>query len=275
MIAGTYDFGCTDAPMTEKQLEEARSKGDVVHIPLILGAVVPAYNLKGLDQPLKFNGQVLADIYLGKIKKWNDPALQKLNPEAKLPDKEVVVVHRAEPSGTTFIWSNYLSKVSDEWRKEVGSGSEVKWKVGNAQKGTDGVTALVAATEGAIGYIEIAYALKNKNKVNFGSVQNRKGKYLRGDDTAAVIAAVESIEIPQDLCVVLTDSDNENAYPITGCTWAVLFLKQKPEKGKAVVDFLRWVIHEGQEHVAKPDYAPMPDKLVKPIDQKLDTIQLK
>jgi phosphate transport system substrate-binding protein len=274
MSAGNYDFGCTDAPMNEKQLAEA--KGPVVHIPLVLGAVVPAYNLKGIDQPLKFDGAVLADIYLGKIKKWNDPALVKLNGDAKLPDKEIVVVHRAEPSGTTFIWTNYLSKASDEWKKEVGSGTDVKWKVGNGQKGTDGVTALVAATDGAIGYIEAAYALKNKDKVNFGSVANRKGKQIRGDTAEAVTVAAEGAEIPDNLCVILTDSDNENAYPIVGCPWAVFYQTPKDkEKGKALLDFVRWVVHEGQQHVTKPDYAPLPEKLVKAIDQKLDAVQVK
>jgi phosphate transport system substrate-binding protein len=270
MVAGLYDFGCTDAPATEKQLKDA--KGPVLHIPLIMGAVVPAYNLKGVEN-LKFDGPVLADIYLGKVKKWNDPALKKLNPDAKLPDKEIVVVRRAEPSGTTFIWTNYLSKVSEEWKKEIGNGTEVKWKVGNGQQGTNGVTALVSATDGAIGYIEVGYALKPENKVSFGSVKNRKGNFVRGDDPAAVSAAAEGVEIPDNLCVILTDSDNEKAYPITGCTWAVVYQNMKPEKGKAVADFLRWVVHEGQQHVVKPDYAPLPDKLVKPIDQKLATLQ--
>ncbi len=273
MIQGTYDFGCTDAPMNEKQLDEARAKGgDVIHVPLILGAVVPGYNLKGLSEPLKFTGPVLADIFLGKITRWNDKALRDVNPGVNLPDQDVVVVHRAEPSGTTFIWTNYLAKVSEEWKTEVGNGTEVKWKVGTGQTGNDGVTGLIAATPGTIGYLEVGHAIKNKDKLEFGSVQNAKGKFVRGDDTAAVSAAAEGVEIPDNLCLILTDSDNANAYPIVGCTWAVFYQKQKADKGRAVVDFLRWAVHDGQKVVMKPDYASLPDKLVGRIDQKLQTV---
>jgi phosphate transport system substrate-binding protein len=273
MTAGTYDFGCTDAPMSEEQLKEARGNGgDVVHIPLALGSVVPGYNLKGVDQ-LKFSGPVLADIYLGKIKKWNDPALKDLNPGVTLPDKSIVVVHRSEPSGTTFIWSTYLSKVSDEWKKKLGAGLEVAWPVGDGQKGTDGVANEVKSAEGAIGYIEVAYALKNKDTIHIGSIKNKKGKFVAGSDLESIKAAAEGVDIPDTLTFDLTDADGDNAYPVCGATWAVFYQHQKDvAKGKALVDFLRWAIHEGQEENNKLDYGALPAKVVGLADKKLQAV---
>jgi phosphate ABC transporter phosphate-binding protein len=276
MTAGTYDFGCTDAPMNEEQTKEATAAGGAVtHIPLVIGSVVPAYNLKGIDKPLKFTGPVLADIFLGKIKKWNEPALKELNSDIALPDQNIVVVHRSDPSGTTFLWTNYLAKVSPEWKEKGLTGLEVQWPVGDGQKGTDGVAGQIKSTAGAIGYIEVAFALKNKDTIHIGSVRNRKGKDIVGSDLPAVSAAAEGVEIPDSLTFLLIDADGENAYPICGVTWAVFFTEEKDAaKGKALVDFLRWCVHEGQAETAKLDYAALPPKLVQMIDKKLDTIKI-
>jgi phosphate ABC transporter phosphate-binding protein len=283
MTAKIYDFGCTDAPMSETQLKEAQEKGgDVVHIPLVLGAIVPAYNLKEATQPLKFTGPVLADIYLGTITKWNDDALKDLNPGVDLPDRKIVVVRRAEPSGSTFLWTSYLTKVSDHWKdyfKSKGkssAGIEIEWPVGDGVRGTDGVAAQIATTPGAIGYMELLYALKNKDKMSFGSIRNAKKKDVLASAESVTAAADASLkDIPDNLCLLLIDADGENSYPICGATWAVLYVKQPPGKGQALVDFLHWVVHDGQKEVAKLNYAPLPAGLVTLVDKKLDTIQTK
>jgi phosphate transport system substrate-binding protein len=275
MIDKNYDFGCTDAPMTEAQLKEARDNGgEVVHIPLVLGALVPAYNLAEVKQPLKFTGPVLADIYLGNITKWNDPALKELNAGEDLPDRKIVVVRRAEPSGSTFLWTSFLAKTSPKWKDQVGSGMEVKWPAasGDGLRGSDGVTGQIASTPGALGYVELLFALKNK--LSFGSIRNQKGKDVLAN-VDSVIAASEAAQkdIPENLCWLLIDADDEKSYPICGPTWAVLYVKQPPGKGQALVDFLHWVVHDGQKEVTKLDYAPLPAGLVTLIDKKLETIQ--
>jgi phosphate transport system substrate-binding protein len=277
MTAKNYDFGCTDAPMTVEQLKEARDNGgEVVHIPLLLGAIVPAYNLSEAKQPVKFTGAVLADIYLGNITRWNDPALKKLNPGVDLPDRKIVVLRRAEPSGSTFLWTSFLAKTSPKWKEQVGSGMEVKWPAasGDGLKGTAGVTGQIASTPGALGYIELLYALKEKEKLSFGSIRNQKGKDVLAS-TDSVIAASEASQkdIPDNLCWLLIDADGEKSYPICGPTWAVLYVKQPPGKGQALVDFLRWVVQDGQKEVTKLDYAPLPAGLVTLIDKKLETVQ--
>jgi phosphate ABC transporter phosphate-binding protein len=281
MIAKHYDFGCTDAPMTETQLQEARDKGgEVVHIPLVLGAIVPAYNLKEVSEPLKFTGAVLADIYLGKITKWNDDALKALNPGVALPDRQIVVVRRADPSGSTFLWTTYLAKVSDPWKEHFqakgtrAAGTEIEWPVGDGQRGTDAVASLIANTPGAIGYVELLFAMKNKDKMNFGSVRNQKGKDVRANsETVTAAAAAALADVPENLCLLLIDKEGENSYPICGATWAVLYVKQPPGKGRALVDFLHWIVHDGQKEVTKLDYAPLPEGLVALVDKKVETIQ--
>lgn len=275
MTAKMYIFGCTDAPMNAKELEAAKKEGgEVVHIPLVIGAVVPAYNLKDAKEPIKFTGPVLADIYLGAIKKWNDDALVRLNPNAALPDKKIVVVHRSEPSGTTFIWTDYLSKVSPEWKEKVKSGKEVTWPVGEGQKGTDGVANLVGATDGAIGYVEVLYALNNKDKISFGSVRNADGEDVLADKMEGLTAAAESAEIPDDLCVNLTNAPGKKSYPICSAVWAVAYAKQPADKGKMLVDFLKWATHDGQKHADGLHYAALPKALIDKVDKKLETIKV-
>jgi phosphate transport system substrate-binding protein len=274
MSEGNYGFGCTDAPMNDEELKTAKEKGgDVVHIPLVIGSIAPAYNVPGVKEPIKFSGPVLADIYLGKITKWNDDALQKLNKGVDLPDKPIKVVHRSDPSGSTFIWTSYLSTASKEWADKHGASKEIKWPTGEGAKGTDGVADQVKANEGSIGYIEVLYAL-NKD-ITFGSVRNEKGKDIKPDDMEALSAAAEGklSDIPDNLCFTLVNAPGENSYPICGVVWAVLYEKQPANRQKTVVDFLRWATHEGQKEAPTLHYAMLPKGLVERVDKKLDTVK--
>ena len=280
MIAKTYHFGCTDAPMNEEQLKAAQDKGGaVLHIPLVMGAVVPVYNipeLKDHAEPLKFTGEVLGLIYLGKIDNWNDPALKKINPGVPLPDRKIAVVHRAEPSGTTFIWTSYLAATSKDWKAKVGAGRmQVTWPAASSvgAQGTAEVASQVSGTAGAIGYVELTYALEKQ--VAFGAVENRDHKFIHAKTenvTAAAQGAVK--DIPDTLTFELINEPGPDAYPICGTTWAVLYKDQPAGKGQAVVDFLRWATHEGQEYTAERFYARLPGALVERIDQKLKSVSM-
>lgn len=273
MISKEYDFGGTDAPMTAEQLAKAKAEGgEVIHVPVVMGAVVPAYNLPDVGEGLKFSGPVLADIYLGKIKKWNDKALAELNPDAKLPDRDITVVHRADGSGTTYIWSDYLSKVSPEWKEKVGVATSVKWPTGTGQQNTAGVAGFVQRTTGAVGYVELYYALQNK--IPYGSVKNKEGQFVAASLESVTAAAAASLkDIPRDLRFSLTDAPGRDAYPISGTTWVVLYVEQPGGKAKALADFLRWVTHGGQEHNQKLKYARIPKEMVALVDRKLDQIK--
>jgi phosphate ABC transporter phosphate-binding protein len=273
MTEKTYAFGCTDAPMNEEELKVAKEKGgDVIHIPLLIGSVAPAYNLKDVKDPIKFSGPVLAKIYLGKITKWDDEELKKLNPQLDLPSKEIKVVHRSEPSGTTFIWTSYLSAVSPEWAK-IGAAKEVKWPTGEGAKGTDGVANQVSASDGSIGYIEVLYAL-DKN-IQFGSVRNQADKDIKPDDLAGLTAAADGMlkEIPENLCFTLVNAPGEKSYPICGVVWAVLYVEQPANRKQTLVDFLHWATHEGQKEVEAKHYAMLPEGLVKLGDKKLESVK--
>ncbi|HLW67936.1 MAG TPA: phosphate ABC transporter substrate-binding protein PstS [Gemmataceae bacterium] len=273
MTSKTVDFGCSDAFMNEEQLEKAKSSGgEVIHIPLVMGAVVPAYTLKNVKETLVFSGPVLADIYLGKIKKWNDKAIKDLNPSVSLPDLDIAVVHRSDGSGTTAIWSDYLSKVSDEWKDKVGKGTSLNWPVGIGQKGNEAVARQVHDTEGAIGYIELTYALQTK--IAFASVKNKAGKTIQASLETVTAAADSSLkDIPEDLRYSITDAPGDNAYPISGTVWAVIYVKQSKDKGKAVVDFLRWCTHEGQEFCASLQYSRLPKGLIERVERKTDSVK--
>jgi phosphate transport system substrate-binding protein len=266
------DFGCTDAPMTNEQVMKANKLGgEVVHIPLVHGAVVPVYNVDGLKKPLHFTGAVLADIYLGKIKKWNEPPLAELNPDAGLPDKEIVVVHRADGSGTTFIWTDYLSKVSTEWKRRVGAVQGAEWPIGVKQTGNEGVAQHVKDTPGSIGYVELAYV--HKLDLQFGLVQNFEKEFVKATiDSITAAAAEADPNIPADLRFSLTNCLGKKAYPICGTTWAVLYLHQPAAREQKVVDFLYWVIHDGQEFTRDLLYAPLPASLVERADKKLNLV---
>jgi phosphate transport system substrate-binding protein len=267
--SGVFDFACTDAPLTEEQLAAARHNGgEVVHIPLILGAVVPAYNLEGVTEPLTFTGPVLADIFLGKVKTWNDPALKELNPRVLLPDQEIAVVHRADGSGTTSIWTDYLARVSPEWQSKVGAGTSVTWPTGEGQMGNESVAKRIKDVAGSLGYVPLNYALAKD--IKFGLVKNQSGVAVRAS-AASVTAAADArlADIPDDLRYSLTDAPGKDSYPISGTTWAVLHVNQPAGRGQALVDFLRWVTHDGQGSAEQLHFARLPGGLVERLDKKL------
>lgn len=273
MMAGTLDFGCSDAPLNDKQLAEAKEKkGEVVHIPLAMGAVVPAYNLAGVDVPIKFTGPILADIYLGKITKWNDPALASINPGVNLPDKQIAVASRSDGSGTTYIWVDYLAKISSEWKEKVGVGTSVKFPTGVGAKGNEGVAGFVSKNDGAIGYIELIYALGNN--IKFGTVQNKEGNFVTASLASVTAAAAGALtEIPDELRYSLTNAPGKDAYPISGTNWAILYVKQPENKKQAIVDFLYWITHDGQELCAAKHYARLPSGLVERLEKKLAQVK--
>ncbi len=260
---GTVDFGASDAPMTEEELARAP---DVVHIPTVLGAVVVIHNNPGLAK-LRLSPETLSGIFMGKVTRWNDPALAKENPGAKLPDQAISVVHRSDGSGTTWIFTDYLAKVSPEWKSVVGAGKSVKWPVGIGGKGNEGVTGVVKQTPGAIGYVELAYA--NQNKLEPAALKNKSGAYVMPSIKSTSEAAAK-VEIPDDFRVSATDPSGSGAYPISGFTYLLVRRDQKdPAKGKALVQFLWWAVHDGQQFAAPLDYAPLPNSVVKKVETTL------
>jgi phosphate transport system substrate-binding protein len=263
---GTVDFGASDGPMTDEQLKAYRDKNnfDVLHFPTVLGAAVPTYNVEGLTESLSFTPDALAGIFLGKITKWNDPAIQKPNPKVKLPDKDIVVVHRSDGSGTTYCWTDYLSKVSPEWQKSVGKNTSVKWPVGLGAKGNEGVTGLVKQTDGSIGYVELIYA--SKNKLAYGSVRNSSGQFVKADlKSVAAAAAGAAKTMPDDFRVSITDAPGKEVYPISTFTW-LLIPSHISDAGKrtAMTKFLKWALTNGQSSAAALEYAELP----KPVQTK-------
>ncbi|HEY7187550.1 MAG TPA: phosphate ABC transporter substrate-binding protein PstS [Vicinamibacterales bacterium] len=267
----TVFFGATDGPMTPEQMQQA--PGKILHLPTVLGAVVPVYNLQGAGE-LKFSGPVLADIFLGKITKWNDPAIAKLNSGAKLPATDITVVHRAEASGTTYIWVDYLSKVSPEWMKKAGVATSVNWPVGLGGKGNEGVSGLVQQTPGAIGYVELIYAIQNK--ISYGPVQNTEGEFVRAtveSVTAAAAAAVKNM--PKDFRVSITNAPGKGVYPVSSFTWMLLYENPKDKaQSKAMVDFMKWALTDGQKFAPDLGYAPLPQEVVKLEMAALGTIKV-
>jgi phosphate transport system substrate-binding protein len=275
MTDRSVDFGSTDAPMNPQQLQKASEAGGaVVHIPLLMGAAVPAYNLKQIEQPLRFTGPVLADIFRRKIKKWNDPALVDLNPGVPLPGDDIKVVHRADGSGTTYMWTEYLSKVSPEWKKEIDFGTSVKWPEGTVgEKGTEGVANYLATNPGSIGYIELIYA--RKNKIPYGSIQNREKNFVLGSLESVTAAAEGALsDIPDDLRYSITNAPGKESYPVSGTTWAVVYVNQPSDKGQRLVDCLKWMTHQGQDMLKDLDYARLPQPLIERIDKKLSEIKV-
>jgi phosphate transport system substrate-binding protein len=257
----TVFFGATDGPMSDEQLKAAPSP--ILHFPTVLGAVVPVYNIPGMTTELKFSGQLLADIYLGKVTKWNDPAIAKLNGGAKLPATDVTVVHRSDGSGTTYIWVDYLSKVSPEWKSKVGVGASPNWPTGVGGKGNEGVSGLVTQTPGSIGYVELIYALQNK--ISFGSVQNAAGEFLKGSVEAVTTAAAgAAANMPADFRVSITNAAGKGAYPISSFTWLLLYENPKDKtQSKTMVDFLKWALVDGQKFCADLHFAPLPSSVIK------------
>jgi len=257
----TVDFGATDGPMTDEQLRSA--PGKILHFPTVLGAVVPVYNIPNLGAELKFNGLVLADIFLGKITKWNDPAIAKLNAGVSLPATDITVVHRSDGSGTTYIWVDYLSKVSPEWKKRAGVATSVNWPAGVGGKGNEGVAGLVKQTPGSIGYVELIYALQNK--ISYGSVQNAAGEFVKASTESVTAAAAEAAaKMPPDFRVSITNAPGKGVYPISSFTWILLYENPKDKmKAKALVDFMKWALTDGQKYAPELGYAPLPEAVVK------------
>ena len=268
----TVFFGATDGPMTQDQLLAA--PGKLLHLPTVLGAVVPVYNLPGVSQELKFSGPVLANIFLGKITKWNDPALTALNPGANLPGTDIVVAHRSDGSGTTYIWVDYLSKVSPEFKKVVGVGTAVKWPVGVAAAKNDGVSAIVSQTPGALGYVELIYALQTKTA--YGQVQNQSGKFVKASiDSVTAAAAAAATQMPADFRVSITNAPGDGVYPISSFTWMLLYQDPKDKaQGKAMVDFMKWALTDGQKFAGAMGYAPVPKNVVDMEMKALATIKV-
>jgi phosphate transport system substrate-binding protein len=265
----TVDFGASDGPMTDEQLKKA--PGELFHIPTVLGAVVATYNLSGTPK-LRFTGDLLAGIFLGKITTWNDDRIKTLNPGVTLPNGPIIVVHRSDGSGTTYIWVDYLSKVSKEWERQVGRGTSVKWPVGLGGKGNEGVAGQVKNTPGALGYVELAYAMTNK--LPAASVQNPSGKFIEPTIASTTAAAAgAAANMPADFRVSLTNAPGEAAYPIGSFTWLLVYKDQPDQaKGKALVKFLWWATHEGQRYPSDLLYAPLPAPVVKQIEAKIHQI---
>jgi phosphate transport system substrate-binding protein len=257
----TVFFGATDGPMTNDQLLAA--PGKILHIPTVLGAVVPVYNIPNVNAELKFTGPVLADIFLGKITKWNDPAIAKLNTGVTLPGSDITVVHRSDASGTSYIWVDYLAKVSAEWKTKVGVATAVNWPIGVGGKGNEGVAGLVTQSPGSIGYVELIYALQNK--INYGSVQNMAGEFLRGSvQSVTAAAAAAAAKMPPDFRVSITNAEGKGVYPISSFTWLLLYENPKDKaQAKTMVDFTKWALTDGQKYAGELGYAPLPEAVVK------------
>src|SRR5436190_9196884 len=257
----TVFFGASDGPMTNDQLQAA--PGKILHLPTVLGAVVPVYNISGVKADLKFTGQVLADVFLGKITKWNDPALAKLNDGVSLPATDITVAHRSDGSGTTYIWADYLGKISPEWKTKVGVATSVNWPTGVGGKGNEGVAGLVSQTPGAIGYVELIYALQNK--ISYGSVQNIDGEFVKASVSSVTSAAAAAAEkMPPDFRVSITNAPGKGVYPISSFTWLLFYENPKDKtQAKTMVDFMKWALTDGQKYCAELGYAPLPDPVVK------------
>ena len=270
VLAGTVDFGATDGPMTDEQLAQAKAK--VLHIPTVLGADVPAYNIPGVTEELKFTPELLANIFLGKITSWNDAAIAKANPGVNLPNQPVIVIHRSDGSGTTYIWTDYLSKVSPDWKNQVGKGTSVKWPVGLGGKGNEGVAGMIRQMQGSIGYVELIYAVQNH--IAYGSVKNAGGEFVKAS-LASVTAAAASVKtMPADFRVSITNAPGKDAYPIASFTWLLIPTPSKDAaKGKMIADFLNWMVEDGQKMTADLSYAPLPESVAAKVKETIKQVK--
>ena len=269
IMAQTVDFGASDGPMSDENLSKA--PGKILHIPTVAGAVVMTYNLEGTPA-LKLDGETIADIFLGKIKKWNDPKIAASNAGTKLPDKEIVVVHRSDGSGTTFIFTDYLSKVSAEWKQKVGNNTSVNWPAGIGGKGNEGVSGQVKQTPGALGYVELIYAVQNK--MPYADVKNAAGQFVK-PTLESVTAALGTANIPDDFRFSMTNAPGSNAYPIAGATWLLVYEQPKnPAKGKKLVEFLKWALTTGEGMAKDLNYAPLPDEIQQRVLKRIDEIKM-
>ena len=271
LLAGTVDFGASDGPMSDEQLAQAKIK--VLHFPTVLGAVVPSYNVPGVTGELNFTQFALAGIYMGTITKWNDPILVRANPGVNLPANDIVVVHRSDGSGTSYIWTDFLSKASEDWAKKVGKNTAVNWPVGLGGKGNEGVTGLVKQTPNSIGYIELVYAAQNG--ITFGKVQNAAGQYVKADLASVTAAAAGAAkDIPDDFRVSITNAPGAQSYPISSFTWLLIPAQSKDAaKGKILNDFLNWMVTDGQKMTTELTYAPLPDEVVRKVKEAIKEVR--
>jgi phosphate transport system substrate-binding protein len=269
ILSQTVDFGASDGPMSDDNL--AKAPGKIFHIPTVAGAVVMVSNLPG-NPALKLDGDTIAGMYLGQINKWNDPKLTALNPGTKLPDQDIVPVHRADGSGTTFIFTDYLSKVSPEWKSKVGNNTSVNWpRIGIGDKGNEGVAGQVKRTPGALGYVELIYAIQNK--MSYADVKNSAGEFVK-PAVDSVTAALATAEIPDDFRFSMTNAPGKEAYPIAGATWLLIYQQLKdPAKGKKLVEFLKWSMTKGEGMAKNLDYAPLPESVQQRVLKRIDEIK--
>jgi phosphate transport system substrate-binding protein len=268
ILAQTVDFGASDGPMSDDNLSKASAK--ILHIPTVAGADVVAYNLPG-NPALKLDADTIAGIFLGEIKKWNDGKITALNPGAPLPDQEIVVVHRSDGSGTTYIWTDYLSKISSEWKTKVGTNTSVNWPTGIGGKGNEGVAGQIKQTPGALGYVELIYAIQNK--MPYADVKNASGKFVKAS-VDSITAAMATAQIPEDFRFSITNAPGDNAYPICGATWLLVYEQQKDAmKGKKLVEFLKWAQKDGEKMARDLDYAPLPEALQARVLKRINEIK--
>jgi phosphate transport system substrate-binding protein len=268
----TIDFGASDSPMTDEQL--AKSGGKVIHIPTVLGAVVLCYNLPGVEKGLKLSAENIADIFLGKVTKWNDPSIAKANPSAKLPDMAIVVARRSDGSGTTGIFTEYLSKTNPAWKEKVGTGTAVNWPTGMGGKGNEGVAGLIKQAPGTIGYVELLYA--DKNGLSYAAIKNKAGEFVLPSTKSVTAAAAASVKtIPADFRVSITDATGKGAYPISGFTYLLVPTDMPKEKAVKFVAFLKWALKDGQKAAEPLLYAPLPKELVGRVSKKVSEIPTK
>jgi phosphate transport system substrate-binding protein len=269
ILAQTVDFGASDGPMSDDNL--AKAPGKLLHIPTVAGADVVAYNLPG-NPALKFDADTIAGIFLGQIKKWNDPKIAALNPGVTLPDQEIVVVHRSDGSGTTYIWTDYLSKISPEWKTKVGTNTSVNWPTGIGGKGNEGVAGQIKQTPGALGYVELIYAVQNK--MPYADVKNAAGEFVK-PTLESVTAALATADVPDDFRFSMTNAPGKEAYPIAGATWLLVYKQQKDAtKGKKLVEFLKWAAKDGEKMAEDLQYAPLPESLQQRVLKRIDEIKM-
>lgn len=270
VLAGTVDFGASDGPMTDEQLAQAKVK--ILHIPTVLGSVVPAYNLPSVKGELKFTGPILAGIFLGKITNWNDPAIAKANPGVSLPGDRIVVVHRSDGSGTSYVFTDYLSKISPEWNSSPGKGTSVKWPAGLGAKGNEGVAGMIRQMPGALGYVELIYAMQNN--ITYGSVQNAAGQFVKASLQSTTAAAASVKQMPADFRVSITNAPGKDAYPIATFTWLLIPSHLADQnKQKVLVDYLNWMLDHGESEAPQLSYAQLPPSVADKVRAAIKTIR--
>ncbi len=269
VLNGTVDFGASDGPMSDEQLAQAKTK--ILHIPTVLGAVVPAYNVPGISGEIKFTPEARAGIFLGKVQKWNDPAITQSNPGVNFPDKPIIVIYRSDGSGTTFIFTDYLSKISKDWSNTVGKGTSIKWPIGMGGKGNEGVAGQIRQLQGSVGYVELVYAVENK--IAYGSIKNAAGNFVKASLDAVTEAAASSPKMPADFRVSITNAPGKTAYPISSFTWLLIPVQAKdPKNGKIIADFLDWMVSDGLKMTSQLSYAPLPQNVVEKVKAAIKQI---